>query len=432
MTREVMLKLKSKFQKEIFTRIIERYHSSLNTEKILKIPASSIRGYKNLYFDSIPEKVVEKIIELNISDALEIRKNTVSCFFKDQQIARSLEYGRLKRNEIIKSVHNSIPSVSELICKGRIDVLKWFKQYFNLLNTGFRKAKFSVEKDRVVVGYTNFAGSCFKEFKVNLPRYFRLDGEFIYFFGLWCGDRAGGKRFGICNKNPEIIKLTEKFLDEHFQYTQRYLYVSELINAPQVSYDKKYILKTDKKGWVLSVHSQNGILSSFFKYLLRNLDELLSLIDPRPFFAGLFDAEGNVSLYNKSFRLACKNTELVQIYRKYLKKLNLYSRYEGNCLVTYNLRDFSELILPFMKHLEKINLSYFMLEGRGPIPGEYLDILHFLKNNPLQTNKEIAKALKKVKVYSELKILSNFDFISGKGYPFKFEITSKGLKSLGD
>jgi hypothetical protein len=45
--------------------------------------------------------------------------------------------------------------------------------------------------------------------------------------------------------------------------------------------------------------------------------------------------------------------------------------------------------------------------------------------------KEISKALKKNKVYSELKILSDFDFISHEGYPNKFKITSKGLRSLG-
>jgi hypothetical protein len=72
-----------------------------------------------------------------------------------------------------------------------------------------------------------------------------------------------------------------------------------------------------------------------------------------------------------------------------------------------------------------------MLNG-NPLPFDYLPLLNFIKKNPKKTQKDIAKALKKNKVYSELRLLNDLGFISAKGYPFVFEMTSKGLKELGE
>ena len=47
-------------------------------------------------------------------------------------------------------------------------------------------------------------------------------------------------------------------------------------------------------------------------------------------------------------------------------------------------------------------------------------------------DKEIAKDLKKSKVYFELGLLNTFGFVSFRGYPHKFEITQKGLNSIGE
>ena len=98
------------------------------------------------------------------------------------------------------------------------------------------------------------------------------------------------------------------------------------------------------------IHSNNGILSSFFYYLHFNLQQFLNAIKNKgPFFAGLFDAEGNVSLYNKSFRWACKNKELINLYSKQLKELNLYDSYDGNCLISHNKKEFYNIIFPYLK-----------------------------------------------------------------------------------
>ena len=296
MQKELMIRLKSQFQKLLFIRLIKTYGSSIKAGDILKIPASSVRGYKNLYFSSIPEKLLEKLSKLNLTYQQEIEENTLSKFLKEDQMHTSLNLGREIRKNNLILLKNAIPPISEIISNNKLDFEKWFKNYFHLLNSGFRKSTFSIEKDTIKIRYNNFTKQGNKKFEVIIPKEFILDNEFIYFFGLWCGDRAGGKRFGICNQNKEIIKFTEQFLTNHHQKIQKILYVSELIEEPNIKYDKKFILKTDKKGWVLSTHSGNGILVSFFIYLKKYLDEFLELADYKAFFAGLLDAAGNVSI----------------------------------------------------------------------------------------------------------------------------------------
>ena len=113
--------------------------------------------------------------------------------------------------------------------------------------------------------------------------------------------------------------------------------IKEGLESPPIEHDKEYHIKNSKGGWVLSVHSNNGVFASFFHYLQKDLVKFLELSNYKEaFFAGLFDAEGNVSLYNKSFRWACKNKDLVKIYTQYLKKLGLYNKYDGCCLISYD------------------------------------------------------------------------------------------------
>ena len=148
------------------------------------------------------------------------------------------------------------------------------------------------------------------------------------------------------------------------------------------------------------------------------------------FFAGLFDAEGNVSLYNKSFRWACKNEKLIKIYLNFLKKLDMRPHYDGGCLVSYNKDIFYDKIYPYMKHNDKINLTKIMLTGKGILPKRHLRVLSQVYLVPQSTQQELSKALKENKMYSELRLLTQFGYINCKGYPMKFKITNKGLKTL--
>ncbi|MEK6878765.1 MAG: hypothetical protein AABY22_04120, partial [Nanoarchaeota archaeon] len=137
------------------------------------------------------------------------------------------------------------------------------------------------------------------------------------------------------------------------------------------------------------------------------------------------------SIYNKSFRWACKNKDLIKIYSKFLSDIDLYDSYDGSSLVSYNKEEFYNNILPYLKHGKKINLTKLLCKGKGILPSEYCIILNYIKNNPNSNSIDIAKALKKIKLYSELKLLSDFGYISYKDYPYEFKITSKGIKSLG-
>lgn len=432
-SNSLMIKLNPEFQKEIFQRIVDKYKSSIKTSQILGIPASSVRSYKNNYFKSVPKKLVNKLIKLGIASLNGLNKNTLSVFSKNIQIKRILDSGREKRKQNLKEIKEKIPSVKELISSNYLSVEEWFDKYAPLLRIPFRKLQIKKENKIITIKYHNFAKDCFKVFVNNIPRKLKLDDEFLYFFGLWCGDRAGGKRFGVTNKNENILRFVEEFLKKQHQKVEKILYITKGMECPDLKYDKKFIINKSIKGWVLSAHSNNGVLASFFYYLLSHLKEFLKLIkNKKAFFAGLFDAEGNVSLYNKSFRWACKNSTFVGIYSEFLKQLNLYDRYDGSCLITYNIEGFNSKILPHLKHNKKINHTKFLYSGDGNLPDEHARVLNFIKKQPRKTARELAKALKKNKIYSELRLLSDFNFIERESYPYRFEITSKGIESLGE
>lgn len=426
-----MIKLESDFQRSIFQKLIEKYGSSIKAGKKLNLIASSIRGYKNLYFDSVPKRLLNQLIKLKITNKIELDKKTLATFEKSEKVNEILTKGRDKRNEQFNKMRSDIPLLKYIVKDNYLDFKEWFNKYKCLVDSNFRKLNIEERKKYIVAKYNNFTRNGFKHFEVKLPSKILFDAEFTYFFGLWCGDRTGGKRFGVCNQNIDIIEFVEKFLKKNYQNVEKILYIHKTLPIPNIAYDKIFVANNDIKGWVLSVHSNNGILSSFFHYLQANLEEFLFLNKNNyAFFAGLFDAEGNVSLYNKSFRWACKNEKLIKIYTNFLKKLDIYDSYDGQCLISYNKKKFYQKILPFMRHKEKINLVNIMCSGNGNLPRSHIDVLKYLKNSDSATSKEIAKGLKKNKVYSELKILSDFGFVFRKGYPYRFTLTLKGLKSL--
>lgn len=429
----LMIYLKPKFQRRLFQRIIDGNGGSIKAGRRFNLPASSIRGYKNFYFESIPKSLLDKFIKTKTLTSQELADNSIKISNKKDIIKKSLDIGREKRKDYFVSLRNNLPKIEEIVKNNRLFLSKWFEKYRFLLESNLRKINCEYADDFISVSYRNFAKTEFRDYSVKIPNEMILDDEFIYFFGLWCGDRAGGKRFGICNKNEEIIKFTEKFLNKYSQKVEKILYIAKNLPKPSVKYDKIFVINKDQKGWVLSVHSNNGIVASFFHYLQFHIEKFLQLIENKnPFFAGLFDAEGNVSLYNKTFRFACKNQKLIDIYSKLLKEISLYGKYDGSCLISYNLDEFYNKIFPYMKHKEKKRAVSFLCRGKGKLSEDYSILLNYIKNNPHETANNIAKALKKSKVYSELGLLKKFGFISQNDYPHKYKINNKGIKSLGD
>lgn len=427
MKDEKMFKIKDSYQKEIFQRVISKFGSSLKAGQIFKIPASSVRGYKNLYSKTIPESLIDKLISLKILDNKELQGNLLEVKNKSEIIGNSLNLGIKLTQKRFKDFKKEMPSIERIISEQEIDFLIWFDKYKSLLNSGFRKIITEEYALYLKVSYFNFTRGGSKYFQKLLPKKYLLNDDFSYFFGLWCGDRSGGKRFGIINQNKEILDFVKYFLKKNFQNVEKILYCSESSKEPKISYDKKVVIKGTFDGWAISLHSSNGILSSFFYYLLDNIEFLLEKsLNLNAFFAGLFDAEGNVSLYNKSFRWACKDKRLIPIYSKFLKEMNLYEGYDGACLITYNRKDFFSKIFPHMKHGIKVNDSSFLCKGsRENIPNSFKIVLSYIEKYPLSTQKEIAKALKKSKVYSELSLLKEFGFITSENYPLRFKLNKE-------
>jgi hypothetical protein len=426
-----MIRLNQSFFNKLFLKLSNKFSSSKKASELLGIPYSSFRGYKNGYFSSLPEFLFNKIGELAVISKKEMEANILERYSLNERTKKILNNGREKRNKIIQGLKNEVPEVKEILNRHDVSLERWFDKYRFLVSCGFRKVKVDKSEKEIIIVYNNYTRGGFKKFRVFIPKRIKLDDEFAYFFGLWCGDRAGGKRFGICNQNQEIIDFTKMFLKRYNQKIEKILYIKKGLKEPKIEYNKKFSFDKEINGWVLSVHSNNGIFSSFFHYLQKDIEEVLKRINKYAFLAGLFDAEGNVSLYNKSFRWSCKNAHLIEVYTKLLKSLNLYHKYDGGNLVSYNQAAFYDEIFPYLKHSKKRNLTSLMCSGAGDLPDNYGDILAFIQKNPSVSAAEIAKALKKTKVYSELGLLLECELIFRVDYPNKYMTTNKGTKVLG-
>ncbi len=99
------------------------------------------------------------------------------------------------------------------------------------------------------------------------------------------------------------------------------------------------------------------------------------------------------------------NEERVKIYIKNLKKLNLFDRYDGCNLISYNKEKFAKEILPYLKYPNKINKTNLICYGKGKLENRFIGILEFIKNNPGINNKGPAKVLKRGKRYAQTKFL---------------------------
>lgn len=431
MENSILIKLKPKFQKELFSNITKRFGSSKKASLVLNIPPSSIRAYKNLRFNYVSKTMIYKLLQEGITNKEEISQNTVSMKKKEDILNKNLGLGRKARKTQLNEWQKAIPKLNEIIQNNKLDLEEWFKNYKRLIDFGSRRFNYIKREDNFLeISYITHSNKVKKEFVVYLPRKIELDDNFIYFLGLWCGDKAGGKRFGVCNQNKDILKFVESFLINYKQRIEKVLYISSSLEVPKVEYDKIVRINKETKGWAISVHSTNGILSSFFGYLRDNLDILLPIISKKTdvFFGGLFDAEGNVSLYNQSIRIACRNERLTNIYLTFLKEINLDPKYDGQCIISYNINQFYSKIYPHLRHNEKINLMNLLKNGEGSWPEGYKRILRILQKNPKMTQREISKGLKRNKVYSELTLLTKFKLVSFEGYPHRFKITEKGVK----
>lgn len=432
--KDSLIQLKDSFRNELFLRISKRFHNYTEAAKRLDVNRVNFYNYKNGYAKSIPLKFILELIKIGIITKTEIEKNTVQIFSKLENTKLRLKNGSKFRHDKLKRWKKEIPSPREIFNRNYIDFGKWFKKYRKLLNIGGARTilKEEYSKNKIIIGYTNYVKGKKKYFEKTLPKKISLNKNFFYFLGLWVGDRCGGGRFGVLNKNQTINRVTQEFIRTLCQENPKWvLYIAKSIHLPKnVKFNEVIRINHKRNGYAVSVHVINGFLVSFFRYLERNLDEILEIIPKDIFFAGLFDAEGNVCFEDKCFRWSCKDKKKIKIYIKHLRELNLFDRFDGVNLITSNAKNFSEKILTYMKHPQKVNDASLLIYGKGKLNNRFKNILEYIKNNPGKPRKEIAKALKRVKLYSQIKFLKDFGYIEVRGYPGEVFTKPKGLNEL--
>ena len=417
---ELMFRLDTKFIQKLFNKSLINFKNSTRAGRFLDIPPSSFRGYKNGYFSSMPEKLVKKLISLKVIQKNQFKRHIICSYYRDEQNNKILERGRQTRHKKLKRWKKEIPSLKEILNKDYLDFEKWFFAYQKLINFGARKVNYIKNKNVFLeVSYTTHSNNIKKEFILKFPKKIYIDDEFLYFFGLWVGDKAGGKRFGIMNKEQKIVSFTKNYLIKLYQMPESILYIGRGKDLPKNrNFNKIVKINNKQTGWAFSTHITNGILASFFYHLESNLNEFLYSIKKfNIFFAGLFDAEGNVFLEDSCFRWASKNSALIPIFREHLKRLDLFNRYDGCNLVAYNKKEFTNRILPYLIHPKKINNSNLVCLGKGRLEKRFIDILNTVKINPGITNKELAKVLKRKKSYAQIRFLEKLGYIYLKNYP---------------
>src|SRR3989344_1756696 len=353
---ELMFRLDTKFIQKLFNKSLINFKNSTRAGRFLDIPPSSFRGYKNGYFSSMPEKLVKKLISLKVIQKNQFKRHIICSYYRDEQNNKILERGRQTRHKKLKRWKKEIPSLKEILNKDYLDFEKWFFAYQKLINFGARKFNYIKNKNVFLeVSYTTHSNNIKKEFILKFPKKIYIDDEFLYFFGLWVGDKAGGKRFGIMNKEQKIVSFTKNYLIKLYQMPESILYIGRGKDLPKNrNFNKIVKINNKQTGWAFSTHITNGILASFFYHLESNLNEFLYSIKKfNIFFAGLFDAEGNVFLEDSCFRWASKNSALIPIFREHLKRLDLFNRYDGCNLVAYNKKEFTNRILPYLIHPKK-------------------------------------------------------------------------------
>lgn len=397
-----MIDLNSKYKGYIFNKLIERFDKLPKASDILNLGHSTLRSYKNGYSKRIPVNFFNKLIGLKIIDSnKELEENIVSRIDKTELINNCLDMGRKIRHEKLKRFKEDLANIN-IINREYIDVWKWFEIYKNLINFGIKEIK-NIEKDFFKVSYYNYANGKRKLFETCLPNKIKIDQEFMYFFGLWVGDKCGGKRFGISNKQKELLDFSEYYLKKFKQNINKDLYIGvEEKILKDLIYDKVIKIRTKSKGYAICIFSYNGILASFFNFLEDRLGWFLSNKFRNNFFGGLFDAEGNVFWDDRCLRWSCKNPILLEILIKHLKEMKLFHRYDGGNMITYNKEGFVRNIFPYLKHPNKINKTELLYYGRGNLDHRYKQILKTIKDNEGFTTKGIAKVLKRVKIILKL------------------------------
>ena len=379
------------FRNFLFTELFRKYPTKLLVKKF-DISRGMLYHYKNGRIGTIPLSLLKEFCRLTDIRLTDLDKNITKNITSKELLDFGLKRGRAIRRSKLEKLKLAMPDISLIVENNIINVEKWLYSYTGLLETCFgRKITIKKSGNRLNISYENYSKGIKKMFSVIIPARIKIDREFQYFFGLWCGDRVGGGRIGVANKQPELNLFTELYLEKMYQKARFVVLKSSKIDKMpdlQVRIDEIQEIKNMSGNFTVCVFSVNGILRTFFHYLLKNLDILLEKMQEKNiFFAGLFDAEGNIYIEDRCFRWACKNRKEIEIYKRHLSEFSLFDRYDGSNLTTKNIEAFSQLILPFIRQKKKINNANLVIYGKGEIDDRFKNILSTIEKYPGRTER---------------------------------------------
>ncbi|MBL7206183.1 MAG: hypothetical protein ISS36_01135, partial [Candidatus Aenigmarchaeota archaeon] len=202
---EMRVELNDNFRKELFAKLFRKYPTRILMKEI-NMAQGTLYHYKNKRIPTIPIRLVKDFIQRADIDKRKLNSNIINITTTEKIRHKGLNIGRTKRKNQLKKWRREIPTINEIVDKNHLNLERWLKYYIKLINFGCRKFE-SVNKDndKIILKYTNYSKGKKKKFTTNLPTKLNIDIDFQYFFGLWCGDRAGGGRVGILNKELELI-----------------------------------------------------------------------------------------------------------------------------------------------------------------------------------------------------------------------------------
>jgi hypothetical protein len=429
-TDNLRVRLTPRFQEKAFTKLIA-CHGCRKLADVLDISPAMIYHYRNLRVRSLSAPLFAKMCDLLPLSPAERRQHILHNYFLSSERNALLSRGRLFRRKQLQEYRTKIPSLPTLIKEGKIDVASWFSAYLKLIDFGCRSFK-SVRKEGAILclEYYCYTQSEKRLFNNKLPAELALDDDFLYFFGLWLGDKASGGRFGVVNKEARLNEETARLLRKYHQQPLTDLYIGEQAVLPAgVNVDRITRIKNKPPGWAIGVYVINSIFKRFFEYLEENLDVFLTIVpDSYIVFAGLFDAEGNVALEDRCVRWACRDINKQKIFKRHLMRLNLFDRNDGHGnLVSYNLAHFERLLLPHLKHPVKRNALSLLLYKQGALPARFHHLALLISENPGVTQRQLAEALKRARVSAQVKVLERLGIVRQEDYPKRIYLVKSWL-----
>lgn len=286
-----------------------------------------------------------------------------------------------------------------------VDVLRWLDKirYIRRLQSIRGVARLigmNVNKEILTLRYHVFvrADSKFVARTSVLPRFLILNEDTMYFLGLWSGDGAGGGRVGVVNKNLSLLAKSVDLLRKCFRQPQDLIIGNvmsthrlrgvnrwrqdNLLRGIGVSRISHTVNKKCYGSPVFSVSVHNSLLKRLLDFLRENLHRVFSSVsaeDRGAFYAGLFDAEGNVNFNLKkrelNFRWATSDPRFAESLMRWLQQDGFYlTHYDGanvkvGCRMEtrrIEFQRFERLIFPRIFHPEKRSVAHKLLDySRG-------------------------------------------------------------------